>query len=112
MVAASQAGWLGVGGSPLPSLGPADERAAAALTHPAWCPRRARWTARAARRYKAACNFLEKNKLLSIIRAHEAQDTGYKMYKKSRTTAFPALITIFSAPNYLYAYGNKGACAA
>ena len=59
-------------------------------------------------RYKAACNFLEKNKLLSIIRAHEAQDTGYKMYKKSRTTAFPALITIFSAPNYLDAYGNKG----
>ena len=26
--------------------------------------------------YQAACNFLEKNGLLSIIRAHEAQDAG------------------------------------
>lgn len=27
-------------------------------------------------RYTAACNFLERNNLLSIIRAHEAQDAG------------------------------------
>ncbi len=27
-------------------------------------------------RYQAACQFLERNKLLSIIRAHEAQDAG------------------------------------
>ncbi|KAJ7509497.1 Metallo-dependent phosphatase-like protein [Mycena galericulata] len=27
--------------------------------------------------YTAACNFLERNNLLSIIRAHEAQDSGY-----------------------------------
>lgn len=26
--------------------------------------------------YQAACQFLEKNNLLSIIRAHEAQDAG------------------------------------
>jgi serine/threonine-protein phosphatase 2B catalytic subunit len=26
--------------------------------------------------YTAACNFLERNNLLSIIRAHEAQDAG------------------------------------
>lgn len=26
--------------------------------------------------YQAACNFLERNGLLSIIRAHEAQDSG------------------------------------
>jgi len=26
--------------------------------------------------YQAVCKFLEKNKLLSIIRAHEAQDNG------------------------------------
>ena len=26
--------------------------------------------------YRAVCNFLEKNRLLSIIRAHEAQDQG------------------------------------
>lgn len=27
--------------------------------------------------YQAACQFLERNKLLSIIRAHEAQDAGF-----------------------------------
>jgi len=26
--------------------------------------------------YLAVCQFLEKNKLLSLVRAHEAQDTG------------------------------------
>jgi serine/threonine-protein phosphatase 2B catalytic subunit len=26
--------------------------------------------------YKAVCEFLERNRLLSIIRAHEAQDSG------------------------------------
>ena len=47
--------------------------------------------------------------MLSIIRAHEAQDAGYRMYKKSSQTAFPSLITIFSAPNYLDVYNNKAA---
>ncbi|XP_004365567.2 calcineurin A alpha [Capsaspora owczarzaki ATCC 30864] len=59
--------------------------------------------------YHAACAFLEKNNLLSIIRAHEAQDAGYRMYKKSTTTGFPSVITIFSAPNYLDVYNNKAA---
>jgi len=59
--------------------------------------------------YKAACDFLRRNSLLSIIRAHEAQDAGYRMMKKSEDTGFPAIITIFSAPNYLDAYGNKAA---
>ena len=99
--------------------------------------------------YNACCEFLQRNNLLSIIRAHEAQDAGslplpvgvgvlieigqgmcvcfyrkastfchsfpfpfsfssYKMYKKNRATLFPSLITIFSAPNYLNVYGNKG----
>lgn len=31
------------------------------------------------------------------------------MYKKSSQTAFPSLITIFSAPNYLDVYNNKAA---
>lgn len=60
--------------------------------------------------YAACCEFLQRNNLLSIIRAHEAQDQGYKMYRKSQTTGFPSLITIFSAPNYLDVYGNKGGC--
>ncbi|KAG5518731.1 hypothetical protein PMAC_002700 [Pneumocystis sp. 'macacae'] len=59
--------------------------------------------------YKAVCTFLEKNNLLSIIRAHEAQDSGYHMYCKTRTTGFPSVITIFSAPNYLDIYNNKAA---
>lgn len=29
--------------------------------------------------YRAVCAFLENNKLLSIIRAHEAQDAGYSI---------------------------------
>ena len=58
--------------------------------------------------YNACCEFLQRNSLLSIIRAHEAQDAGYKMYRKSQTTGFRSLITIFSAPNYLDVYGNKG----
>lgn len=59
--------------------------------------------------YAACCDFLQHNKLLSIIRAHEAQDAGYRMYKKSNATGFPSLITIFSAPNYLDVYNNKAA---
>lgn len=84
--------------------------------------------------YAACCDFLQSNNLLSIIRAHEAQDAGfvfninstiinnddylfillllfilfrYRMYRKSQTTGFPSLITIFSAPNYLDVYNNK-----
>ncbi|KNC79652.1 serine/threonine-protein phosphatase 2B catalytic subunit alpha isoform [Sphaeroforma arctica JP610] len=59
--------------------------------------------------FNAACAFLENNNLLSIIRAHEAQDAGYRMYKKNGITGFPSVITIFSAPNYLDMYGNKAA---
>jgi len=59
--------------------------------------------------YQAACQFLERNRLLSIIRAHEAQDAGYRMYRKTRTTGFPSVMTIFSAPNYLDVYNNKAA---
>lgn len=59
--------------------------------------------------YRACCDFLQNNNLLSIIRAHEAQDAGYRMYRKSLTTGFPSLITIFSAPNYLDVYNNKAA---
>ncbi|KAI0062652.1 serine/threonine protein phosphatase 2B [Artomyces pyxidatus] len=59
--------------------------------------------------YQAACQFLERNRLLSIIRAHEAQDAGYRMYRKTRTTGFPSVMTVFSAPNYLDVYNNKAA---
>ena len=61
------------------------------------------------RRFNAASQFLERNNLLSIIRAHEAQDSGYRMYRKTKTTGFPSVMTIFSAPNYLDVYNNKAA---
>jgi len=59
--------------------------------------------------FNAVVQFLERNKLLSIIRAHEAQDAGYRMHRKNDKTGFPSVITLFSAPNYLDHYGNKGA---
>ncbi|PRP84802.1 calcineurin A [Planoprotostelium fungivorum] len=59
--------------------------------------------------YKATCDFLNRNNLLSVIRAHEVQDQGYRMHLKNERTGFPSIITIFSAPNYLDAYNNKGA---
>ncbi|KAJ1981099.1 3',5'-cyclic-nucleotide phosphodiesterase (PDEase) (3':5'-CNP) [Dimargaris xerosporica] len=59
--------------------------------------------------FKAVCAFLERNNLLSLIRAHEAQDHGYRMYRKNKATGFPVVITIFSAPNYLDVYNNKAA---
>lgn len=58
--------------------------------------------------YRAVCEFLAENRLLSVIRAHEAQDAGYRMYRKT-SQGFPSVITLFSAPNYLDAYNNKGA---
>ncbi|KAJ6250855.1 serine/threonine-protein phosphatase 2b catalytic subunit 1-related [Anaeramoeba flamelloides] len=58
--------------------------------------------------YDAVVDFLIENELTCVIRAHEAQDRGYQMYKKWDETNFPTLITIFSAPNYSNS-GNKGA---
>ena len=60
-------------------------------------------------RYEAACRFLEHNQLLGIFRGHEAQDAGYTMHRKTPTKKFPSVITIFSAPNYLDVYHNRGA---
>jgi len=59
--------------------------------------------------YQAASAFLERNSLLSIVRAHEVQDNGYSMLNVRESTGFPVVITIFSAPNYLDSYNNRGA---
>lgn len=63
--------------------------------------------------YVFSCNavdhFLKENGLLSIIRAHEAQDEGFRMFKKVEDTGFPGVICIFSAPNYCDSYDNKAA---
>jgi serine/threonine-protein phosphatase 2B catalytic subunit len=34
---------------------------------------------------------------------------SYRMYRRNDTTSFPAVMTIFSAPNYLDVYNNKAA---
>jgi serine/threonine-protein phosphatase 2B catalytic subunit len=57
----------------------------------------------------AVRDFLHKNNLLSIIRAHEAQIDGYKLHKWEGGLEFPVVITVFSAPNYCDVYHNKGA---
>ncbi|KJA22481.1 hypothetical protein HYPSUDRAFT_139171 [Hypholoma sublateritium FD-334 SS-4] len=59
--------------------------------------------------YEAVCQFLDRNSLLTLIRGHEAQDAGYTMYRKTPKRNFPSVITIFSAPNYLDVYRNRGA---
>ena len=53
--------------------------------------------------------FLKSNGLLSVIRAHEAQDEGYRFFRRSPDTGFPSVICVFSAPNYCDSYGNKAA---
>ncbi|KAI8885524.1 calcineurin [Backusella circina FSU 941] len=59
--------------------------------------------------YKAVCQFLDNNNLLSVIRAHEAQADGYRMYRSGANNDFPVLMTLFSAPNYVDVYNNKAA---
>ena len=59
--------------------------------------------------FRGVSQFLRRNNLLCVIRAHEAQSSGYRMYKKSVDRRFPTLFTIFSAPNYLDTYRNRGA---
>eukprot|EP00037_Helgoeca_nana_P012264 m.111091 g.111091 ORF g.111091 m.111091 type:complete len:549 (+) comp21356_c0_seq4:136-1782(+) len=59
--------------------------------------------------YAATCQFLERNNLLCLVRAHEAQDAGYRMYDTTPASGFPSMICVFSAPNYLDVGKNKGA---
>ncbi|KAG7883769.1 hypothetical protein KL938_002354 [Ogataea parapolymorpha] len=59
--------------------------------------------------FRAVETFLKENGLLSVIRAHQAQDSGYRMYKRTIAQRFPSMITLFSAPNYCGTYGNKAA---
>jgi len=58
---------------------------------------------------KAVTPFLNNNDYLSLLRAHEAQLEGFKMYNWDETCDFPSVITIFSAPNYCDVYNNKAA---
>ena len=59
--------------------------------------------------YEITKQFCDKNKIMSIIRAHEAQAEGYRMYEWFGKDKFPTVITVFSAPNYCDFYNNCGA---
>lgn len=56
----------------------------------------------------AASAFLKKNNLYTIIRAHEVQIEGFKMHNWTNDQC-PMVLTLFSAPNYVGQYNNKGA---
>ncbi|ORC92791.1 protein phosphatase 3, catalytic subunit [Trypanosoma theileri] len=58
--------------------------------------------------HNAACNFLETNDLLGIIRGHEAQSEGYHLYRTT-SKGVPAVVCVFSAPNYCDTYDNRAA---
>ena len=55
---------------------------------------------------KPTQKLLNKNNLISIVRAHQVQIEGYKMHRWDNSD-FPLVITIFSAPNYCDYYSNK-----
>eukprot|EP01123_Difflugia_compressa_P010188 TRINITY_DN3677_c0_g1_i1.p1 TRINITY_DN3677_c0_g1~~TRINITY_DN3677_c0_g1_i1.p1 ORF type:complete len:325 (+),score=66.37 TRINITY_DN3677_c0_g1_i1:54-977(+) len=62
--------------------------------------------------YDAITDFLERNKLITIVRAHEVKQEGYEQhwYKKfNPEVTMPPCITVFSAPNYCDNYANSGA---
>ncbi|KAI0002543.1 Metallo-dependent phosphatase-like protein [Russula compacta] len=96
---------------PVPNFGYENEPS----THPSPVPRGQLWGHNNTRgcsfyfTYEAVIGFLERNDLLGVIRGHEAQDAGYVMFRKTPTKKFPSVITVFSAPNYLDAYHNRGA---
>lgn len=58
---------------------------------------------------KSLIPFLVNNNMVSLIRAHEAQIEGFKMYRWNKKVDFPSCVTVFSAANYCDVYGNKGA---
>lgn len=66
--------------------------------------------------YSAIVKFLATNRLVAIIRAHEVMQEGFRYHfqtitggGKGQARIMPPVITVFSAPNYLGTYGNRGA---
>ena len=53
--------------------------------------------------------FLAKNQVEALVRAHEVKQNGYQFHFLSDETLQPQCITVFSAPNYCGFYGNMGA---
>ncbi|CCW60060.1 unnamed protein product [Phytomonas sp. EM1] len=63
--------------------------------------------------FNFACvrHFTSANKILCIVRSHEAQNEGYKLYRPHPNGNFPCMLSLFSAPNYCGTFDNKGAFA-
>jgi serine/threonine-protein phosphatase 2B catalytic subunit len=59
--------------------------------------------------FAALKHFIDKNKLLCVIRAHEMQQEGFRLHRLHPVSNFPSMISLFSAPNYCDSYDNKGA---
>lgn len=56
-------------------------------------------------------NLLRKERLLTLVRAHEVQAQGYNVCLWEGEEQFPLVMTIFSAPNYCGSYQNRAAVA-
>ncbi|BFU20181.1 Ser/Thr protein phosphatase, putative [Entamoeba histolytica HM-1:IMSS-B] len=52
-------------------------------------------------------NFLNKNDLICLVRAHQVMEDGFKLHYFMQNIDLPPCITVFSAPNYCDAYQNK-----
>lgn len=59
--------------------------------------------------YHSVKHFLLTNGLLCVVRSHEVQDDGYKLYRFNSVSNFPCMMSVFSAPNYCDNLHNKGA---
>jgi serine/threonine-protein phosphatase 2B catalytic subunit len=60
--------------------------------------------------HDAIMAFLKKNKLKTIIRAHEVFNDGYKFHDfETSRLENPTVVTVFSAPNYVGSYNNLAA---
>ncbi|KAK7199914.1 serine/threonine protein phosphatase 2B catalytic subunit A2 [Novymonas esmeraldas] len=59
--------------------------------------------------FACAKRFVSANNLLCLVRSHEVQEMGFKLYRPHPNHLFPCMISLFSAPNYCSSFGNKGA---
>lgn len=59
--------------------------------------------------FACAKRFVSANNLLCIVRGHEVQEAGFKLYRPHPNHLFPCMISVFSAPNYCSSFDNKGA---
>ena len=56
---------------------------------------------------KGLLNFLNRNDLICLVRAHQVMEEGFKLHYFMQNIDLPPCITVFSAPNYCDAYQNK-----